>query len=568
MPVPFLDTLEYYNLRAVQIQTRLMLRAYYDGTPYGPNPDDPRYDNAAIRNFVLHGQAGNTDVDENGNLIVVASPKPDRAAGLDYIENCPRARINNVIGGVLPKGCSLQFKQPDEEKPLEKDVREKLCLQLLNFGARIEPGEAGFFHWLRLNLQDCGTVGDGLTLPKLLPADEKRGLPMRAAYNYYPFESWDLEVDPQTGDVLFYRIEFKIKDETGQEWIYRVDIYPDRIVYWQLQKVSFKTLDTVPPPAATAMALDAMASYAARKMTVDRESTEGGILPLLPGFSCVDVCWERNTVDDRRGRPEVWLEGVAGTDAVNETLNQYIEGVIYAGSPPLAAIDLEPLRDAKQQARTLTKADIAAGSVAHLKTSGNTDHQGKLAYPDNIPENFPHPEALREIRSATMAGVPYFRGDSRGFSEIGRMGGYGYRTIMSSFIDKIDDIRTNTVSRFIRALQIGFQMLALKEALPKGVDPGTIIEIHYPDENMTEDERAKRVLALLGLQKLGMPTADLIPLIPAPVESPEQLRASLQEADDKRDEMQTLDMEQAQAALEPQTPEAQTSGPDKQFVQG
>jgi hypothetical protein len=566
MPTPFLDTLEYYELRATQIQTRLMLRAYYEGNPYGPNPDDPRNDNAAIRNSVLHGQTGSTDVDENGNLIVVKPAQPDRAADMDYIENCPRARINNVIGGVLPKGCSIQFKQPDGKPPLEKDVRDALCKQLFNFGNRIEPGEAGFFHWLRLNLQDCGTVGDGLILPKLLPADERRSLSMRAAYTYYPFESWDLEIDPETGDVTFYRIEFKIKDEKGVEWIYRVDVYDNRVIYWRLHKVAIKALDSIPPPAATAMALDPMASFSARQMTVDRESTEGGILPQLPSFCCVDVCWERNTTDDRRGRPEVWLEGIAGTDAVNETLNLYLEGVIYAGSRPLAAIDLEPLRDQAGKARSLTKADMAAGSVAHLKSSGSTDHQGKLAYPENIPTAFPHPEALREIRSATMAGVPYFRGDSRGFSEIGRMGGYGYRTIMSSFIDKIDDIRTNTVSRFVHALQNGFQMLALKDALPVGVHPDTVIEIHYPDENMTEDERAKRVLALLGLQKFGVPSGDLVSMIPAPIESPEQLRQSLKESDEAREEMTQLGIEAQQAALEPQTPEAPTDAPDKQYV--
>ena len=548
MPYQYLNSRDYYLNRKSEIEARIVYRGYYAGTPYTRDPNDPSVDFGSYRKALLAGGV-QTVVDAQGHLIRVLDrdPTKDRARDIDYMENLFKARIDSLAAGVVPRGSSVQFNPPPDYtgEPLTAQQREDLCRVLLNFDARYDDGEKTFFQWLRLALKDVGVTGDGLLTLSYEPDDK------RCWYNYYPFEYSDWENDAVTNKPLYYRIEFKVLGDDLKEYFYRVDIYRDRIVHYQLMPVKGSWLTGLPNPVQMAVALDGTAGYVPMDMTVDtaRSGDPWGVLGNLSGFSARDIAWSRENTLNRRGSPEVGIDGLAAVDAVNELLNQYSDAVIYAGHQPLAVIDASPPKDAKGKVLPWPKR-LQAGSFIDIKTSDGAEDQAKLAYPENVPDTFPHPEALSELRGAAMAGVPHFRSDNKTIAELARLSGYAYRIIMTDFLEKVEDVRENAVDPILRMLNLGIEMLELKGALPAGIPKGTRIAIKYADQQMTEDELQKRVMAILGMHNMGVPMARLLPLFPMAIDNPEQLKAELEKIDQEHQAMQDQAMEATQAQID------------------
>ena len=183
----YLDTREYYQRRKKQVEWLLLQRAYFMGHPYGPGPVD-NFDYSRLWEGLL-------------------SPTDDDAPV--YLDNIAKLIIETNVADVLPQGTRLSLSNTPEEETLRE-----LYVRLLNFGPGYPSGIEGFFEWVESILLDIAQTGDGLILVRYLPGNGKHS--GRIRFNYYPAECWDVEIDPDSDEVEFYRIEYKLQRQRGR----------------------------------------------------------------------------------------------------------------------------------------------------------------------------------------------------------------------------------------------------------------------------------------------------------------------------------------------------------------
>lgn len=549
-----LDTKEYYARRKTAVEVRMMLRYYYEGIPYKRDPEDLANSPRDLRKAILKGNT--VAIDDATTLRRAENELPDRADNIDYMDNLAADRIDANVAAVIPSDTALRI-ESESDKGVEKEVRKELFKRLLNFGDRFntDKPEQDFFRWLKLLLTDCAQTGDGLILVQYLPKDDvSTG---RIRYQFYPYESWDRQNDPITGDLKFYRIEFKFIDNDGKEYFYRRDYYPGRKVVYNNTEVPLNWNQGINPPAQTASAMDPLVGVVPPEMHVKKVNNpaEAAALSELGEACCVDVIWNEKNMDSYRGYPEVWFDDLPAVDSSNEILNALGEAVIIAGNPPLAAIDLQGPKGSDGKTRDLAREDMAAGAFMDMKSVDAGEHQGKMAFPDNSPSKFPHEDGLKQMRAAAMAGTPNMRLDEKGMMEISRMSGFAYMILTGQFDQKVKNIRQSAVARVLKALRLGIKLLRIKQELPDGLPDDFDIILDFGEQRMTEDERSKLAVTLLAYEKLGIPRDVLVKMIPGlSTDDIEKIKAGVLERADLDEELMA---KEAQKATQVPAPKAE-----------
>lgn len=538
----YIDTTRSYRRRQAAIKYRLVLRAYYDGYPYTQNPEDPEETTGTWRQELLGGGP------------YVQDDRPDRADGIDYLSNLARAKIDNIIAGILPEDTRLTLKVPSTEGggPAEvpEPVREELFRRLLYFGRRFDTGnpETDFFAWLDQVLVDVAKAGDGLVQVGSTEAAEEE--PGRIKFTYYNYETWAPELNKHD-EPVFYRVEWKYVDIDGTEKWYRRDYFPDRKVVYRDAPVDVAKQTDASPAARQTTALDATAALMPRKMIIETVTDEDGVLSDLRDFCVVEVIWKAADIGEYRGRPEITIEDLPAIDADNQVLNSHVAGTMYSGNPPLNFIDLEMPKGEDGKTRLVSAAEYAAGACNNLYSS-TEEHQGKAAYPENLPVALPHAETRKEVKATMMGAVPDIRPDIDGMKELSRLSGYAYQTILKPFNKIITKHRQYTIGKVLKALRLGIKLLRIHGWLPAGLPEGVDIDISYGKSTLTEDELLKQATRIVAYWKMGVPAEVLVQLIPLPPELVLQTIRAVTERQDLEEESLLADIEQA---LAPEVPD-------------
>lgn len=512
-----LGTPAYYAKRKAEIEARMVLRYYYQGVPYGTDPDDLGMIPGVLRQSVLHGDA--TMIDEDGNLRRVKSTKPDRADDIDYMENLARERIDAIVSAVIPSGTAIRLEVETEEgskqEDIPKKVRQELFKRLLNFGDRFntDKHEDDFLRWVKLALKDIAQTGDGAILTQYVPPDEALNLPGRVRYVFYPYEAWDRQNEPIFGDLEYYRVEFLYVGNDSKHYFYRRDYHPGFKKIYHDKEADDNWERGIMPPKHSAVALDSIAGVVPPKIEFKEESTEDGALSDLGECCFVEVLWNEKDMDSYRGYPEIWYDDLPSIDAANEILNALPEAVIYAGNQPLAMIDCHAGIGPDKKPIEIKRADMAAGARMEL-VSTHDIHPGKLTFPEHPPTQLLHDDGLKHMRAAAMAGTPNMRLDQKGMMEISRLSGFAYQILTSQFMERVEEIRKGAVARILKGLRLGIKLLKLKDELPAGLPDDFDIVLDYGETKMTEDELVKQATRLLVYDKLGIPRDVIIRLIP------------------------------------------------------
>lgn len=518
-----IDTREYYAKRKAAIEIRLMLRYYYEGIPYKYDPEDLAASPREIRRSILRNTTVQISEDNTSELRRVRSETPDRSDGIDYMDNVAADRIDAVVGAVLPADTALRIDiesddgETKEPTTVTKKDRKKLFRQLLNFGDQFDSDkpEQDFMRWLKLVLTDVAQTGDGLILVQYLPPDEKLKLPGRIKYEFYSYECWDRQNDPITGELQFYRVEFKYVDENGKERFYRRDYHPGKKIIYNEPEATIEFQKGIPPAHHEGIPMDPMIGILPPKFVEQSETTEAGALTELGAAPCVDLIWNEKNMDSYRGFPEIWFDDIPGIDSTNEILNALTEAVVYAGNQPLIALDVKGPEGSNNKPRDLRKEDMAAGAIANLRSLGNDESkQGKVFFPENTPTVFPHDQGMKQVRAAAMGGIPNARFNDADLEKLSRLSGFAYTILTGQFDQRVKDIRRSAVDRVLKALRLGIRLLRIKNALPDGLPDDFDITLDYGDQKITEDERSKLAVTLLAYDKLGVPRDVLIKMIP------------------------------------------------------
>ena len=546
----YLDTKRRYEMFQQAVKYRLVVRSYYDGFPYTQDPEDSAAQTGKMRKDFLKKMRLAAATTSTVNL------GPDRADGIDYIDNMPRRKIDNIVADILPDGSRLTLTATPGEDGKQPEITDKLKKELfkrlLYFGRTFDTDEpeSDFFAWASSSLADTAQTGDGMIL--LTSTEEEDLSKGRMMYEYINYECWDAETDMHA-QPKFYRVEFKFVEVTGKEMWYRRDYFKDyKIVYYD-EPVDVSDGLNIPPSEKVSTAIDPSISFYPPKMRVRKSTNEGGVLEDLGDFCVVEVIWSPDNIGGFRGEPEFKIEDMPAVDINNELLNSYTEGTIYVGTPVLAIIDGESLTQSSDgSAKSVSRGDYKAGAKLSLKSTSE-DHQAKMAYPDNQPDKFPHIDTMRTVKTIMMGVVPDLRPDVDGMKELSRLSGYAYQTILRPYYSKIERHRRWAVGKIIRALRLGLKMLKIQDRLPAGLPEGLDIGITYGQQALTEDELLKQATRIVAYWKLGIPIEALIQLLPVPPELINQIIESVNEQKDLEDAVLESSIETA--AAEPEVPD-------------
>lgn len=485
----YLDTREYYKRRKKQVEWLLLQRAYFMGHPYGPGPIDS-FDYSRLWEGLL-------------------SPTDDDPPV--YLDNIAKLIIETNVADVLPQGTRLSLSTTPEEETLTQ-----LYSLLMNFGPGYPSGIEGFFEWVESILLDIAQTGDGLILVRYLPRNGKQA--GRIRFNYYPAECWDAEIDPDSDEVKFYRIEYKYKDSDGELYWRRFDVHRDHITRYRDSKALWQPDNGMPPPAIEPVALDGIGGFMPPPMDtlrrgVIQETAENSLLAELGEWVAIPLIWRRTSQESHRGDPELMTNELAAIDDVNRLLTRWKEAAINVGDPSLMALDLALPREPGDEGAELSRADLGPGAV--LSCVSLDERSGKLTYPENLPTTFPHSEVLERIRSATFGNTPNIGLDPGKISRFGELSGFASMLLKYNHTQKVGQRRRRVLNNgILRALETGMQLLQLRGLLPEGISSNTSMKLEYGGPLMSPDEKLKQVTMISMLLKMGVPASEVVPLMP------------------------------------------------------
>ncbi|MFA5344429.1 MAG: hypothetical protein WC381_10765 [Kiritimatiellia bacterium] len=537
--MPYIDNLTYYQRRRLQQDFVQLLRNYYEGHPYNDLYQDTQTQNQVALSLWRN--------------VMVPDPSDEEPV---YLENCIRNKIDDIVMDVFPIGTRIVWEGLGEGETLE--ARQRLLAErLLNFTNDYPSGDKGLREWIYNVLADCALTGDGLAQVE----SEGVGQDAIARLKFFPSEAWDMEMTDRHLP-LFYRIEYGIKDDAGEEHIRRWDIYRDRIIQYSGDSEVVMGDDGAPPPNPRSLNQNALLTAPVLRQ-LPEDAQQSALMRTLDRWIVEPLRWQRLAADDERGASEVMLNDLSTTDDINRLLRYWKEGAINAGSPPLVALDIDLPNEPGAESKELNKSDLGAGAVLKA-ASADFDRQGKLTYPENVPTQSLHEAVLDRYRVAIAGSSPLSNLDPSKISRFGELSGFSKSILEKIHVQRVGRIRDNMLqTRIASLLQTGLIMLAMRDAIPDfSVEDARKVRVRFEfgGEVMSPDEKLKITTMVAMCQKLGLPPTELIAIMQQVVDlqDREGTIKAMEEA-----EQQAQEMEQMLAAAKSNPPQGKTNGTDK-----
>lgn len=502
----------------------------------------------------------------------------------NYVEGCPYEDLANP-GNVTNEGLWRTYMHPTEgegERPLylnnlAKDALESMCLEVIPGGAKVqvlgvEPkdrkkvlsavcnfgrgfirGENGLLDWARSKAYDEAQGGDGLYVLRLVPKDDALQKKAFVRIDYYPTEYWKAEEDEETGEVLFYRIEYQFPEEDseragGTKWMwFREDIYPDRIVKYEPVEV----LETgLLPPLDFRQILPILDIISAQQQPnmreVERDDIEAGVIEAellmkMEGEIAFPVVWHRNGAGGLRGAQGLQYHQLRDLDMIQRLSLSWIEAAFNTGDPPLTGFNFTvqksgdsgvvPRPDARNKSeikggKRLSKNELGPGAVNVFQ--GRSGENPWLGFPNNLPTNFPHDDVIGYLKGCFLGISASASVDPEKVSHFGQLTGFTAQEMRRLHAERIADYQNRFIGAIEEIMAAALKLAGLAGLLPAAKD-GEDIEIKFvfSKRPMTATEIKEMATAIVMFDKVGVPTSELEDLWPFDIKDPKGLEAAM-----------------------------------------
>lgn len=520
----WIETSEALALRRRREDFVTLVRNYHAGRPYR-NPylpyavgDDGNEVVAPDENTYLWQKfLCPTDIEEVEDIPV-------------YVCNLVNDALQLVILELLPDDMELVLSGAEVE-----DLDELLA-PMLYFGEEYSQDIQGALNWVRDLAEEVAKAGDHLPIVRYMPESQ------HLTYDGAPSEFWDAEVDPITGKVLFYRVEYVypiladgMVPTILHSNLYREDIYSDRVERFEAFAMPGPQQM---PPLGGQMIQSAIDSYAGNKpidiRRIDETDDEDGMRAAVektiyddlghgPAFP---ILWHAENLGENRGVSEFRINQLRALDAVNRLYMSWADSAHNTGNPPLGGINFEPPGTSGKSHIFAAGSTSISGRKKGLVTqdgfrpgsswtaNSKTEKEFYFGYPQNQPTVPPY-DGIIDALKATFWGVNQAGTlDPTKISHVGQMSGYASNEYKKLHNQRIKKYRSRFISKVTQMLNYALQLAVKLKliTLPEPEEGKKIrLEFRFGRSDLTPDEEMKMVVTNNMAADAGYPVEQMGP---------------------------------------------------------
>lgn len=544
----WLDTNSYRPRRKLAIDFSLLCRAYYEGHPYGVS----KFYNIGPIRWNLLENLDEMSENKKGDAIYTG---PEH----QYEYNIARLRIDQMTKSILPHQSQLIIEGIGDDEDGEK--AKEYIRTVINPGSKYPATLTGIKQWMRAVLLDAAIVGDRLGIPRFMPRTPRRDKPF-ILLTTFPSADWDAELDEETNEPEFYRIEHRRFGGDDKEYWHRFDIFKDHIQRYQPQIAATSGQPAWDLLYPGLMNWDkAQPFYFSSDMKPIAETPESRLeadeLGRMSEIIATPIRYSDRNIDSFRGMPEVLIDDMRAIDKANRHLSIWAKAVEETNFP--AMIVWDAIFPKRPDGTAATEVNLRAGSQ-HQMSSVYENQPGRAEYPKNIPTEFAFADYLDQIATIAFGTIPN-RGlkpeDVRAFSQ---MSGFAYQIMCKPMADRVQEFRENAIDNGILPLfRKAHEMAKIKEILPKWA-ADVEFSMTYGKEPVSADETLKQMLVCqTGFSNLNLPASVIVPNLPLKIENEQEVIDAMEEA---RANALAMDQAITEAKLNPPTEPKDAAGVD------
>jgi hypothetical protein len=532
----WLDSDNYRPRRKLAIDFSLLCRAYYEGYPYNAS----KFNNIGQTRWNLLENLSEMSRDKKGEY-TYSGPEHQ------YEYNIAKLRVDQMVNSILPHQAQIIIEgivDDDDGAKVKEYIRT-----VINPGSKYPATLNGLKQWMRAVILDAAQVGDRLAIPRFIPRTAQRQ-PF-VLLTTFSSADWDAELDEETNEPDFYRLEFKRFGDDGKAYWHRFDIFKDHIQRYEPQRVSVEGQPAWDLLYPGLMDWDkALPHYFSSNLKPVAETAETRVeavdLGKMSETIATPIRYGDRGIDSFRGIPEVLIADMRAIDKANRHLSIWARAVEDTNFPAMIIWDavFPKLPDGTAQ----TNINLRAGSQHQLSSAFDTQ-PGRAEFPDNVPTEFAFAAYLDQIATIAFGSIPN-RGlkpeDVRSFSQ---MSGFAHQIIAKPMDDRVKDFRTNSIDNGILPLfRKAHEMAQIKGILPSFAAK-VEFKMTYGKEPVSADEALKQMLVCqTGLSNLKLPPRVIVPNLPFQIDDEQEVIDAMEQAQED-----ALAMTQAlkEAALNP-----------------